>query len=94
MPYIDKQIRPSYDPLILELLDSLEHGGYGPGDLNYVISRIIWRIFDLNPRYATGNNLLGILECVKQEFYRRKLAPYEDAAIQKNGDINEPPADK
>ena len=37
---------------------------------------------------------MGVLDCVKQEFYRRKLAPYEDVAIQKNGDINEPPADK
>jgi len=94
MPYIAKQIRPSYDPLILELLEELEHREFRSGDLNYVISRIVWRVFDLNPRYATGNNLMGILDCVKQEFYRRKLAPYEDSAIQKNGDINEPPADK
>ena len=29
----------------------------------------------------------GMLECVVLEFYRRKLGPYEDSAIQKNGDI-------
>jgi hypothetical protein len=28
-----------------------------------------------------------VLECIKQEFYRRKLAPYEEAKIKENGDL-------
>jgi len=31
--------------------------------------------------------MIGVLECVKQEFYRRKVAPYEDIKIIENGDI-------
>ena len=29
-----------------------------------------------------------MLECVKQEFYRRLASPYEDECISKNGDID------
>jgi hypothetical protein len=30
---------------------------------------------------------VGILEAVKQDFYRSVEGPYEDTAIAKNGDI-------
>jgi len=30
---------------------------------------------------------LGVLQCVMLEFYRRLAAPYEDTAIERNGDI-------
>ena len=95
MPYIKQDKRKDYDKLIYEitcvLLDSGPPGKYGNtadvGDLNYVISSIIWNLFDSDTCYSTGNNLMGVLECVKQEFYRRKLSEYENIKIKENGDL-------
>lgn len=39
------------------------------------------------PNYERFNAAMGALECAKQELYRRAIAPYEDAAIKRNGDI-------
>jgi hypothetical protein len=93
MPYIKKQNRKPFDELVVQLvdklLDSKEKGGNeaNVGDVNYVISSIIWTLFNTKKSYTTGNNLMGVLECVKQEFYRRQLAPYEDEKIKENGDL-------
>ena len=58
------------------------------GEVNYLVSSVIWRLFDQNPRYKIANDLIGVLECVKAEFYRRKVANLEDKKIEENGDIN------
>lgn len=93
MPYIKKEDRKDYDDVIGELVDRLlgkgpkESGMAVPGDVNYVVSSIIWKLFDAKTSYTNGNNLIGALECVKQEFYRRKLTPYENEKIIENGDI-------
>lgn len=92
MPYIEKKDREIYDPQIDALIDQLTHFGANSaptvGHVNYIISKLIWGIFRKNgPSYTGGNNLIGVLECVKQEFYRRQLAEYEDKKIKENGDI-------
>lgn len=92
MPYIKKEERQVYDPQIEALVEQLTHFGENKpptvGHVNYVISKLIWDIFiKNNPSYTNGNNLIGVLECVKQEFYRRQLAPYEDKKINEQGDI-------
>jgi hypothetical protein len=33
--------------------------------------------------------MTGVLENIKQEFYRRAAAPYEDRKINQNGDVKE-----
>jgi hypothetical protein len=90
MPYIKKEDRKKFDSIIEDFVDALTEHGFKPfseGELNYVISKIIWGMFDTKPSYKLGNNLVGVLECVKQEFIRRKLNPYEDEKIKENGDI-------
>ena len=90
MPYIKKQRRERLDDAILSLVTSLiniETDNASVGDVNYVISNIIWRLFEYNKSYTTANNLIGVLECVKSEFVRRKLNPYEDEKIKENGDL-------
>jgi hypothetical protein len=94
MPYIRKEERSRYNKSISEitklLLDKFpgDNGKhYQKGDLNYVISSIIWNLFDVLPSYARGDDLVGTLECVKLEFTRRKLNPYEDLKIKENGDL-------
>lgn len=59
------------------------------GELNYAITKLCLDYIKRNGgmSYAIGNEVVGVLECAKLEFYRRKLAPYEDKKIKENGDI-------
>jgi hypothetical protein len=38
-------------------------------------------------RYKWINRAVGVLDCLKFEFYRRLAAPYEDKAVARNGDL-------
>lgn len=87
MPYIKPAARVPYDPHIEELIRLLQASQVPAGDVNYIVSRIAKRLFEANPSYAEANKLIGVLECVKQELYRRAIARYEDRKIQENGDI-------
>jgi hypothetical protein len=89
MPYIKPVHRIALDPYIDALRDRLRTGGNCPGDLNYVISRLVGAQWIDEPRYKTIAKVVGVLTNVTQEFYRRIAGPYEDKAIEKNGDINE-----
>ncbi len=58
------------------------------GDLNYVLTQILREYVRLNGlSYQTLNDCLGALEGAKLEFVRRVVNPYEDKAIERNGDI-------
>lgn len=37
--------------------------------------------------YHYYNEAMGVLECVKQELYRRLIAPHEDEKRKENGDV-------
>ncbi len=37
--------------------------------------------------YTTYNEVVGVLECVKQEIYRRVIGPYENEKKHANGDV-------
>ena len=87
MPYIKQQDRAQWDSLIESTTKKLIETDSGPGDLNYVISSIVWKLFKDIPNYANANELMGVLECVKQEFYRRQVAEYENKKIVENGDL-------
>lgn len=92
MPYIDSEPRQVFNPQIEALIEQLTHFGENrdpkPGEVNYVVSKLIWGLLRKNGMsYTRVNNLIGALECVKLELYRRLAAPYEDTKIQENGDI-------
>lgn len=87
MPYINKNNRAKFDSCIDTLAEKLCEKKFEPGEFNYVVSRLVWKIFKLTPSYTLGNNLIGALECIKFEFYRRLLSPYEDEKIEQNGDV-------
>lgn len=38
-------------------------------------------------KYDSLNAVIGVLECAKQEFYRRAAVPYENQKITENGDV-------
>jgi len=87
MPYILKDRRKEINPLLVELIKEVQKDETTAGDLNYAISQIIWNAYDAKPGYARANSLMGVLQGVQAEFYRRKVAPYEDEKIDENGDI-------
>jgi len=87
LPYIKPENRAKYEKPLGELIDILK--SLPPeevdGELNYVVTKILKQIYPL--RYFHINKAVGVLECVKLEFYRRVAAPYEDKKIQQSGDV-------
>lgn len=85
MPYIDQKNRPELDCVVRSVIHVLQQHHYHPGELNYVLTTIL--LGAKATGYQGMNRLVGVLECVKLEFYRRALAIYEDKKIQENGDV-------
>ena len=93
MPYIKEEKREELDPCIDNLIKCLD-----PekdlmidnilGDINYTFSRILGGLMG-TPSYNKIAMITGVLENIKQEFYRRVAEPYEDKKILENGDIKE-----
>jgi len=86
MPYIEKVRRNK----LIAALDgvALEMAG-SPGELNFLITKIIVYWLECYGRntYIGINTVIGVLECAKQELYRRVAAPYEDLKKEENGDV-------
>ena len=60
----------------------------GPGELNYILTRIInLYVEHRGLSYQTINDIVGSLECAKLEFVRRVVNPYENAKMAENGDV-------
>ena len=87
MPYIKPERREKYKAVLGELIGILQSLPVEEvdGELNYVITRILKEVYPL--RYFHINKAIGVLECIKQEFYRRVAAPYEDVKIKESGDV-------
>ena len=79
MPYIPQEKREN---LVLPPLPYMD-----AGDLNYVITKLVLKWTEYAPCYAIFNAAIGVLECAKQELYRRMVAPYEDQKCAENGDV-------
>ena len=86
MPYITPQEREWIYQMLLNFW-----GKYNltPGQLNYMITSILIDQYKENESYTKFNELIGVLECVKQELYRRVVIPYEDRKKEQNGDVYE-----
>lgn len=80
MPYIRSDRR--------RILDEKYWEAATPGELNYLITNICTEYAAKHTHgYAVYNDIIGALECAKQEFYRRVVVPYEDIKIKENGDV-------
>ncbi len=79
MPYIYQGDRYRYnDPLVPR----------NAGELNFAITMLcIKYLREQEKSYTTINEVMGVLTCAQQEFYRRVAAPYEDRKMQENGDV-------
>jgi len=86
MPYIKKEDRKLFEQVLFPFKVNAKLNKLTAGELNYLITAIIERQLD-NANYARYNELIGMLECCKLEFYRRMIAPYEDEKIKENTDV-------
>lgn len=88
MPYIKQNKRKELEEVFGRKPMNIGFLCNNPGELNYLISNIILGYLDKKGEsYSTFNELMGVLECVKQEFYRRSVADYEEEKMKINGDI-------
>lgn len=84
MPYITQERR---DAMTATQDRHMPDTPKNAGELNYAFTMLAIKYFTENGgRYAQINDVLGALEGAKLEFYRRLAGPYEDGAIQRNGD--------
>lgn len=98
MPYISREERQKLDQHIDNIVQAIINADESldnPNDLsthlgriNYCFSRIVGQLMG-NQSYKKIAMVTGVLENVKQEFYRRIATPYEEYKISENGDIKE-----
>lgn len=78
MPYIEQRFREALNNRL----------PVTSGELNYFIIRVVDSYIQrIGLGYNAVNEVIGVLECVKQELYRRVAAPYEDKKCRENGEV-------
>jgi hypothetical protein len=82
MPYIKQEMRNKMDHVVKAMIDA---NLLINGDLNYILFTYCKRC--IAPSYNNYKNFLGELRQCATEIERKILGPYEDKAIEKNGDI-------
>ena len=90
MPYILPESKDIYCEGIAAIEEAFAAVGAGDGDLNYVLTKVClaWLSYHQPPHgYKLLSDVIKALECAKMEWYRRKLAPYEDKKREENGDV-------
>ena len=101
MPYVERKHRNRFDIHVEKVVDDIARSISDKnveefdskdvldcsGSLNYVITRICGSFVSGRVCYSKIAVLTGVLENVKQEFYRRLASPYEDRKIEENGDV-------
>jgi len=86
MPYIKQEKRRQIDPLIENLFEHLND----EGDFNYTITKLMHKYIHLKGlKYQHCNAIMGVVECAKQEFYRKVVSKYEEKKIQENGRVSD-----
>jgi len=88
MPYISQEKRRILEPMAQALVDDIAYcaeDGHKDGLVNFAISLLVFSLYGRT--YSELNAAIGVLECVKQELYRRIVAPYEDEKRNENGEV-------
>lgn len=87
MPYIDQKTRDELEPALKPILDKI--GLHTKkGELTYILYSIALKYLNTHGRnYNNISETISSVTDVEAEMRRRILGPYEDQAIQKNGDI-------
>lgn len=86
MPYIKQESRERLDGAIQQLASLIKMEDRA-GEINYTINQLLLAL-EGEGKYKDMNELIGALEAAKLEFYRKRVAPYEDKKAQENGDLD------
>lgn len=84
IPYIDKTQRTYLDDKLKPLL---ELPPLNIGSVNYTITKFILSQLPLHAKYTDYNAMIGVLECIKLELYRKRIQSYEDKKCIENGEV-------
>lgn len=93
MPYIKQAQRTALDEKIDALANAISEivsadpSQNRDGLFNYSITRMLNKAYP-DPRYRDYNEIVGMLECCKLEYYRKYAAPYEDEKESENGKVD------
>ncbi len=92
MPYISQDKRAMLEPALTKIFDALRQiqcdfpDDSFEGTMNYLFTTLLVRLYTLN-NYDEHNRVIGLLDCVKNEYYRRRVTPYERNKAVENGDV-------
>lgn len=82
MPYIEARRRMDFG----DLSNCAEPEN--AGELNFFLtSLVIQYLFRNEESYQKYNEVIGVLECCKQELYRKMISKYEDKKCVENGEV-------
>jgi hypothetical protein len=83
---VRQAVDPEIDALVEKIVDeSLDGEDWRDGTLNYIITRLVHELYKI--RYKDINAAIGVLECAKQEYYRKIASPYENEKCEINGEV-------
>ena len=88
MPYIKKEYRQTLNAALDELHDRIFM--LPQEDINPILTYICYylvKYYLAEGNWDTKSDGNKILDEASREYYRRIVAPYEDKAIERNGDI-------
>lgn len=82
MPYIRREDRERLRPLLAGLPEAIRT----PGELAYVVTKLMLAYWKRRPGYATWAEIRGAVTDQIDEFRRRVIANYEETKRGENGD--------
>jgi hypothetical protein len=84
MPYIPENRREFFDNLLRQCAGHVQN----EGELNYCFYKLATLLIEkTGESYANLSMCSSAMEHAKLEWYRKRLAPYEDRKIAEHGDI-------
>ncbi len=86
MPYIKEERRKLYLQSLTDLASELRGQNTESGDVVYCVYWLLKQLYG-DGNFDVKSDALKVLEAAKLEYYRRVMAPYEDAKIRENGDV-------
>ena len=94
MPYIKRELREKVEPefkIFKEKINKIikTDPTIRAGLMNYLFTSMLDNCYGPleNARYNDYNEIMGMLECCKMEFYRKAIIPYENWKERENGKV-------
>jgi len=94
MPYIKKDLRQYFEPIIEQYIEQIIAGIDAEiisekdvaGLITFAVFKLIRRFYQ-NAGWYDKMDAIKVCESAKTEFLRRFVYPYEDEKIKENGDV-------